>query len=271
MIWIFCPRPSDSARDLVNKINELGHSPAGTYRVAKRLKRGYVQTLARGRRVHPERGDLVVNWGCSVPAELLAEWNRVGARVLNSRITHNKYLQLVRLNEARVPVPPHATTRGTGRWLARSAEHHEANDLLRGLTHGDYYTMFLPSRQDLRVHILQGRSIRAGRKMPRRTNPPPHPEFRSWQAGWKLVYDGEVVRQKHRDASRRACEALGLDFGAVDLITLGDRPEYAPRGLYGSSGGYVVLEVNTAPGVEGNTLEIYARKFMEIASAHITR
>jgi D-alanine-D-alanine ligase-like ATP-grasp enzyme len=45
-----------------------------------------------------------------------------------------------------------------------------------------------------------------------------------------------------------AVNTLGLDFGAVDLIVAKDGRVY-------------VLEVNTAPGIEGITLEKYVKAF----------
>jgi glutathione synthase/RimK-type ligase-like ATP-grasp enzyme len=42
--------------------------------------------------------------------------------------------------------------------------------------------------------------------------------------------------------------ALGLDFGAVDIIQ-------------DDGGNFYVLEVNTAPGLEGQTIKSYAEGF----------
>jgi len=46
-----------------------------------------------------------------------------------------------------------------------------------------------------------------------------------------------------------AVSALGLDFGAVDIIYNEHENQY------------YVLEVNTAPGLEGTTVEKYAEAF----------
>ena len=61
-----------------------------------------------------------------------------------------------------------------------------------------------------------------------------------------ISYDGEVVKQRHRDIAHQAIQALGLQFGAVDI---GERAD----------GSLLVLEVNRAAGVEGGTVEAYAR------------
>jgi glutathione synthase/RimK-type ligase-like ATP-grasp enzyme len=52
------------------------------------------------------------------------------------------------------------------------------------------------------------------------------------------------------EAAINACKALGLDFGAVDLIQ-------------DIKGNYYVLEINTAPGLEGATVANYAAAFTE--------
>ena len=59
------------------------------------------------------------------------------------------------------------------------------------------------------------------------------------------MYDGVSSRQPHRDLAHRACEALGLQFGAVDI---GEQVD----------GSLVVLEVNRAPGLEDGTVARYA-------------
>lgn len=137
-------------------------------------------------------------------------------------------------------------------YLARLYKHQEANDLLANLERGDYYVQFVPVTSEFRIHVLGGASIRAGIKVPRVDNP--HPRFRSWQAGWKLDYGGpcqQVIRQRVRDAAKAAVAALGYDFGAVDLGVKED-------------GTAVVWEVNTAPGLEGNTITTWANKLKEI-------
>jgi glutathione synthase/RimK-type ligase-like ATP-grasp enzyme len=48
-----------------------------------------------------------------------------------------------------------------------------------------------------------------------------------------------------KEASIRAVAALGLDFGGVDILVKKD-------------GSCAVLEVNSAPGIEGTTLDKYA-------------
>lgn len=161
----------------------------------------------------------------------------------------NKFMELTRLAAAKVPVPGHSLSKQPG-WLARRFKHHEANDLLKGLTAGDYYVEYVPTVREFRVHIFDGRSVRVGMKQPRIPNP--HPKFRSWRSGWHILYDSECqkyITKEVRSVAKQAVEALKYDFGAVDI------------GLR-ENGKAVVWEVNSAPGLEGNTIKTYAQCFI---------
>lgn len=135
-------------------------------------------------------------------------------------------------------------------WLPRLRNHVGGGDLLRPLTNPDFYVKKETLLHEYRVHSFLGRSIRSGRKVPRDGYPNPHPWIRSHEAGWRISYDGASVRQAHRDLAHQAVDALGLQFGAVDI---GER---ADRSL-------LVLEVNRAPGLEGGTIDAYANAIRE--------
>lgn len=81
--------------------------------------------------------------------------------------------------------------------------------------------------------------------------------IRSWDSGWRMVWQEGAVKQRHRDIAHQAVSALGLDFGAVDIGELAD-------------GTLLVLEVNRAPGIEGSTLEAYANAIEAWASGNIS-
>src|SRR5262245_60444506 len=126
-------------------------------------------------------------------------------------------------------------------WLGRSRNHTCGDDLLVPPTRPDYWVRKLDIVEEYRVHMFHELSIRAGRKIPRDGA---HSWIRSLQSGWWISYDGKGIKQKHRELAKKAVKALGLDFGAVDLAKLKD-------------GTLIVLEVNRAPGVEGNSITAY--------------
>ncbi len=153
----------------------------------------------------------------------------------------NKFLELTKLAEAGIPVPPHKLGPSVG-WLRRNFHHMGAHDLLRG-TGKDFYVERLDIDAEFRFHIFNGESIRRQHKVPRTGHP--HEWIRSWDSGWKLMPGGEPPNGS-REAAVRAVAALGYTLGAVDIGRL--------RG-----GGFVVLEVNTRPGIEGSTVIQYAK------------
>lgn len=99
-----------------------------------------------------------------------------------------------------------------------------------------FFTGFVPSNREFRVWTYRNRHLGTYEKVLRR------PEAckrlgRNYDNGFDFSgIDGENVPQGLKDISRSAIRVLGLDFGAVDIIQAAD-------------GRYVVLEVNSAPGV----------------------
>jgi hypothetical protein len=136
-------------------------------------------------------------------------------------------------------------------WLPRMNDHVGGNDLLNMPARGraDFFSKFEEIVEEYRVHSFDGRSIRAGRKIPRTAEQgftgTPHPWIRSYEGGWWISYDNFESTPSMRELARAACEALHFDFGAVDI---GRK----------ANGDLLVLEVNRAPGLEGNTVNHYA-------------
>lgn len=144
-------------------------------------------------------------------------------------------------------------------WLGRKNNHVGGDDLLRPQGAPDFYVKKETITTEYRVHSFLGRSLRAGKK----TAAPDegqavHPWVRSLEGGWKIIYDGVSVKQRHRDLAHAAVRALGLDFGAVDIA---ERPD----------GSLFVLEVNRAPGLDGGTIECYAKAITRFTTGEWTR
>jgi hypothetical protein len=242
MIYIYCTRPSEGARELVREINAQGYW-------AKRTK-----TLA-GVRFHHARGTLSLPGGTSV---------RGLSHGLPTLTTFNAPLSIQELQTLRTAgvCCPEVSLSPESNWLPRRNNHQGGSDLLRPPVNPDYYVKKYEITKEFRVHIFRSgeaySSIRAGLKVPRDgvDSSARHPWIRSYDAGWRLDY-GEAcqlaIRQSVRDEAKKAIKVLGLDFGAVDVGVLPDgRP--------------LVLEVNRAPGNEGNTTRTYATKFIERAN-----
>lgn len=99
-----------------------------------------------------------------------------------------------------------------------------------------FFTSHVPSQREFRVWTYRNRHLGTYEKILRR------PEDckrlgRNYDNGFDFSgIENPDVPEALKDISRRAIAALDLDFGAVDI-------------LQNTAGGYVVLEVNSAPGV----------------------
>lgn len=204
--------------------------------------------------------DTVVFWGDVAPVI-------AGARRVNGVTVLNKLSELARLSERGVATVTFSRTRPQGEgWVGRTADHTGGLDLLRPPQVPDYYVRRENLVKEVRVHSFKGKSIRAGVKAVREGYQAPngtaldvknaHPWIRSWDGGWRISYSGEGIKNKHRDLAHAAVAALGLDFGAVDI---GER----------SDGTLVVLEVNRAPGLEGGTIEAYAKAIRSLENSSV--
>lgn len=242
-IEVFCPRASDGATALVSALVALG-LPARKVRQHANLR----------------PNSLVINWGAELG--LLAN-NRNGQVALNNHVLHNKLAELQKLRNAGIAVPTVAQHRpqgwrhngdGSG-WLGRRYSHQSGNDLRNRHVVPQFWVGQLNIQHEFRVHVFKGASIRMGKKVPRAGERNVHPWIRSVETGWIIDYStgwhgqrfSGVSRTAIREAAKRAVDALGYDFGAVDIGV-------------DHNGGIYVFEVNSAPALtNAGTASDYAR------------
>lgn len=184
--------------------------------------------------------DGVVSWGVAVPNPRLP--------TLNARAgMGSKLAQLETLRNADIPVPKFGQTQEGLSYpiFGRRLRHTGGTDILPILLPMDeaalresgieYFTEFVPHRREFRVWVYRGRRLGVYEKVLRYPN-----KLRgvahNWANGYAFVFCPEPPPTLVPVAGA-AVDALGLDFGAVDVL------ETAPAE-------YVVLEVNTRPGVE---------------------
>ena len=128
------------------------------------------------------------------------------------------------------------------------------------------YTLYIPKSEEYRFHVAFNKVIHIQKKkkltaeeLTARNITNIEPLVRNVTNGYvfssnlelELDDDGSYKDPKYFMMTEHAIhsiQALGLDFGAVDLIV-------------GKDGRTYVLEVNTAPGIEGITLERYISAF----------
>ncbi len=112
------------------------------------------------------------------------------------------------------------------------------------LPYAELYTKAVPKAHEYRVHVFKGSVIDYTKKR-KRTDVEVNPYIKNYENGWVFCRDGIQLPNVVKDASVKACEALGLDFCAIDIL-------YRER-----ENKAFVLEANTAPGLEGTTLDKY--------------
>jgi len=120
----------------------------------------------------------------------------------------------------------------------------------------DFYVQYIPPIYECRVHVMNGTIIdytEKGRKDGDKAVGAAL-MIRSHSNGWIFLRQGRECSGDVADAAKAAVAALGLNFGAVDIVK--SRLDGQPY----------VLEVNTAPGLEGTTLERYVEAFTSLGS-----
>lgn len=112
------------------------------------------------------------------------------------------------------------------------------------------YVLYRKKKLEYRVHVAFGQVIDVQQKR-KRSDYAGDIDYavRNHHTGWVYCREGVVDAPARDSLAVRAVSALGLDFGAVDIIY----NEYLNC--------YYLLEVNTAPGLEGTTVEKYTAAF----------
>lgn len=110
------------------------------------------------------------------------------------------------------------------------------------------YTKYMKKTFECRIHVFNGSVIDGQIKKRRQGVEDANNQVRNVHTGWVYCREGYVPSDAAKELAINAVAALGLDFGAVDLIF----NQYHNK--------YYVLEVNTAPGLEGTTLANYVKE-----------
>lgn len=247
-IWIYCPRRSgiETAEKLAEALTEAGFQG---------------EVWRRTERPPRNQGVIMLGWGSAFPDN----WQRAeGCKWLNTGPKWDKRQEIAVLAGAGVNVPPtkspaqmrnYNPPRGE-EWIPRRRDHQKANDFRNPPAEPDFYTKKLDLLHEYRVHVFNGRSIRVGKQFPREDFPNPHQWVRNYHTGWVYLWGGPWrvrIPEGVRPAAIAAVAALRRDTGAVDLGV--DR-----------EGRVWVLEVNTTPALEPNTIRIYVEKLREMAN-----
>lgn len=115
------------------------------------------------------------------------------------------------------------------------------------------YVRYVKKSEEYRVHIFKGRAIDIVQKRRRADFQNINNQIRNVDNGWVFCRNNLEIANRDELVKQAvlACTISRLDFGAVDVIYNTHQNKY------------YVLEVNTAPGLEGQTVTIYANAILQ--------
>lgn len=230
---------------------------------------GVLRTTPRQVRKHGEF-DIIINWGAT-------QRRFPNARYINDpeAVVHacDKEATLRILTACAVPCPDWTTVQDDAEAWWESGDTVVARKYTRAhsgrgivlssqalhtpVPRAPLYTRYIKKADEYRVHVVAGQVIDVAQKRKRREvdNDDVNYQIRNAGNGWVYCRDGVDAPAAVLDAGRAAVSALGLDFGAADVGWNAHKQEPC------------VYEVNTAPGLEGSTLDKYRQGIMELLPA----
>lgn len=242
------------------------HNPNSESAKALKEALGIRKIKNEGSKFKGKQDKLVINWGSSNPIEEVTRCSILNnPRAIKKAV--NKLEAFKTLSEG-VDIPEWTESQQeAAKWLAEGCTV-VARTVVEGfggegivlvengteLPVAPLYTKYIPKTEEYRVHVFKDEAFFVQRKARKKEVP-------DEQINWKIrnLAGGFIFANQDVDAPEAAKKAavnavalLGLDFGAVDIIWNKKRDKY------------YTLEVNTAPGLAGATLEKYAEQFRKM-------
>lgn len=218
----------------------------------------------------PIEVDVLINWGASqIKREVYCPniLNEPGAVTLAT----NK-LRTFQVLDGRVSIPQWTADREEAlEWLIKGADTVVIRNKLTGHSGegivlfdnaqrfndafpvAPLYTKYIDKSQEYRVHVFRGEAFFIQRKARKLDVPDDEVNWkvRNLKGGFIYANKEVLIDDEGKEQAIKAVGTLGLDFGAVDLVL-------------GRDGRYYVLEVNTACGLAGTTLDKYVEQFRKV-------
>lgn len=208
------------------------------------------------------RGKAIINWGASTVSDQALACERIlnhPNAIINAS---NKLKTFELLKEAGVSIPPFWSGMNEAMQAFNDGECLVARTVLNGhsgegiviitdaaeFVKAPLYTKYIPKKEEYRYHVFNGEVVDVQRKARKMDVPKEDVNWkvRNLDGGFIFAREGVVASHVASEEAIKAVAALGLDFGAVDIIWNQKEDKY------------YVLECNSAPGLAGTTLETYA-------------
>lgn len=231
------------------------------------MNRKVVQLRTEGSRYVPRPADTIINWGCST----VPWWSSPNVRIVNRpeavAKAANKLITFQEFQHAEfLHIPPWTNDRSVAESWIKDGGSVVCRTVLRGhsgagivlvdnldsMVRAPLYTQYVKKLKEFRCHVAFGAVIDIQEKRRRsEAGSEADSRIRNHHTGWVYCREEIVEPAGIRGIAVDAIAALGLDFGAVDVLF----NQHHNRCL--------VLEVNTACGLEGTTLQNYVNMFTE--------
>lgn len=250
------------------------------YRAGSRSARALAEALGarvlrlQGSQWRPRANDTVINWGNTDPPRFpCTVLNGQGIRQASNkleffrRVGQNNPDIIPRFWTRRDEIPADAYPIVCRTVLAgHSGEGIVLANTPAELVAAPLYVEYVKKNAEFRIHVgkeandrrpdgnLYTTIISEQRKVRRAEVENPNWQIRNHANGFNYARENIEVPECVREVARQALRQLEIDFGAVDVIY----NQYRNRAY--------VLEVNTAPGLEGTTITDYAAFFRRIAA-----
>jgi len=119
------------------------------------------------------------------------------------------------------------------------------------------YTKYTKKKDEFRVHVFDGKVIDVQRKMRKKDLPDEQIDWKIRNLAGGFIFGREGINPDDSvlKESVKAVSSLGLTFGAADV------------GFHDETGAKV-YEVNTAPGLQGSTVDAYAEAIKKYVKGH---
>ena len=227
-----------------------------------------IKCLTRPKRFKA-RNELVISWGSNDP-----QFKITSTKLLNNPraivFASNKLSSFNSFKRNNIPCPDFTTDIEVAKqWIAEE-EVVVCRKLLRShsgkgivlaskvseLVAAPLYVKYFPKSHEYRVHVFNGKVIDAVKKRKRNGVTDYNKYIRVHGNGWVFCRNDFVLSEELKTLAINAVKCLGLDFGAVDIVSK-------------SNGEAKVLEVNTAPALQGTTLISYTNAIKEYVDEHI--
>lgn len=214
----------------------------------------------------PKMSDLIINWGCSTDPKWYDEdLNTINRPCYVSRAVNKRKTFFTLKAQGDINIPDFAIeSYKVKKWLEEGKivvgreliNSYSGKGILLMSKIEDYkpcnlYTLYKPKKKEFRIHVFNGKVIDAQEKRKKKGFEGTNSKIRTHNNGWVFCRQNVVLPDDAEEQAINAAQALGLVFGGIDLIW----NEWENKSY--------ILEVNSAPGIEGTTVTKYVNAIYE--------